>query len=80
VSEATPEDVVEQQVTPTGDAAAGASAPEVPLEATDADVTEQAAAVEPATHAPRDDLPLEADPADAAEQAAVVPLDEDDRR
>lgn len=79
MSEATPEDRVEQQETPTRDAAPR-TVPEVPLEATAADVSEQAAEVGPTEHRATRDLPLESDPADASEQAAVVELDEDERR
>ena len=79
MSEATPEDVVEQEATPARDAAT-ATAPDVPVEAPDADVLEQAAAVTPGQHTATRELPLEADPADAAEQAQVVDLDEDERR
>ena len=53
---------------------------EVPLEATGADVVEQAAAAGPPEPPQTADLPLEADAADAAEQAAVVELDEDEHR
>lgn len=79
MSESTPEDRLEQQATPTGDAAPR-PAPDVPLEATDADATEQAAEVGPGEHVVSEGLPLEADPADAAEQATVVELDEDEHR
>ena len=79
MSEATPEDLHEQQASPTGDDAP-ATVPDVPLEATDADVTEQAAEVGPGEHRAARDVPLESDPADAAEQASVVELDEDERR
>lgn len=59
--------------------------PDVPLEAPDADVLEQAAATTPGQlaagpGAEEGGLPLEADPADAYEQAVEVELDEDDRR
>ena len=79
MSEATPEDVQEQEATPTRDAVPTPT-PDVPLEATDADVTEQAVEVGPTEHLARRDLPLESDAADAAEQAAVVELDDDERR
>ncbi|MEX2290616.1 MAG: hypothetical protein WD794_09855 [Mycobacteriales bacterium] len=45
MSERTPEDLVEQQSTPTRDAALG-ELPDVPLEADDADAAEQAVVVE----------------------------------
>ena len=80
----TPEDRVEQELSPTGDAPR-ATTPDVPLEAPDADVVEQSAAAGPGEHVATrggdaDALPLEADPADADEQAVVVELDEDERR
>ena len=59
--------------------AAGADV-EVPLEAVDADVVEQAADAGPPEPPLHREVPLEADPADAAEQAAVVELDEDEHR
>ena len=82
--EATPADVVEQQTTPTGDAPKPVD-PDVPLEATDADVLEQAAPAGPGEHLATSggdagSVPLEADPYDAVEQASVVELDEDERR
>ena len=84
MSEATPEDRVEQQSTPTRDAAL-VPPPDVPLEAAEADVVEQALVTAPGQHVADQggdagQLPLEADPADAAEQALVVELDEDERR
>jgi hypothetical protein len=79
VSEATPEDRAEQETSPTGEVPP-TPAPDVPLEATAADVQEQAARVGPGEHVTSRELPLEADPADAAEQATVVELDEDERR
>ena len=84
MSETTPEDRAEQQTTPTGDAER-LRAPDVPLEAPDADVVEQALPTGPGQHVADEGgdagaLPLEADPADAAEQAVVVELDEDERR
>ena len=54
--------------------------PDVPLEAVEADVAEQAADAGPPSRQAATELPLEADPADAAEQAAVVELDEDEHR
>ena len=84
MSEATPEDRAEQRSSPSGDAPVH-PAPDVPLEASAADVLEQAAAPGPGQHVADSGgdagvLPLEADPADAYEQAVVVELDEDDRR
>lgn len=84
MSESTPEDRVEQQTSPTGDAPRTES-PAVPLEAPDADVVEQTAAAGPGEHVAGEGgdagrLPLEADAADAAEQSVVVELDEDERR
>ena len=79
MSEAAPEDVQEQTASPSRDAARTPH-PSVPLEATAADVAEQAPPVAPGEHLAARDLPLEADAADAAEQAVVVDVDEDDRR
>ena len=79
MSEATPEDVVEQAASPSRDEPR-TETPAVPVEAPDADVVEQAAAVAPGEHRADRDLPLEADAYDAAEQAVVVDLDEDERR
>ena len=84
MTESTPEDRVEQESSLTRDAARP-TAPDVPLEAPDADVVEQAAVTGPGEHLADEGgdagvLPLEADPADAAEQAVVVELDEDERR
>lgn len=84
MSESTPEDRIEQQSTPTRDSERSAP-PEVPLEAPDADVVEQAVATGPGEHVADEggdagETPVEADPADAAEQAVVVELDEDERR
>jgi hypothetical protein len=73
----TPEDRAEQQ-TPV--VRAPGEDVDVPLEAVDADVVEQAAGAGPPETSARADLPLEADPADAAEQDAVVELDEDEHR
>ena len=53
---------------------------EVPLEAVEADVVEQAAAAGRPSRGAATELPLEADAADAAEQAEVVELDEDEHR
>ncbi len=53
---------------------------EVPLEAVEADVAEQAADAGRSSPGAATELPLEADAADAAEQAVVVPLDEDEGR
>ena len=71
-------DEQEQSLSPTGDAAPPV-VPDVPLEASEADVLEQAADAAPAPHLADRELPLEASEADAVEQAQVVPLDEDDR-
>lgn len=71
-------DEQEQALSPTGDLAP-AAVPDVPLEASEADVLEQAADAGPAPHRVDRDLPLEAPEADALEQAQVVPLDEDER-
>jgi hypothetical protein len=76
---ASPEDRAEQAATATRDEAV-LPAPDVPLEAPDADAVEQAAEVAPVQHVAARDLPLEADDADAAEQATVLDLDEDERR
>ena len=84
MSESTPEDRAEQQSSPTGDAARR-QAPDVPLEAPDADVVEQSVPTAAGQHVAGSGgdagvLPLEADPADAAEQSLVLELDEDERR
>ena len=84
MSESTPEDRAEQESSPTRDAPR-TEAPDVPLEAPDADVVEQAVAHGPGQHVvdaggDAGRLPLEADAADAAEQSVVVELDEDERR
>ena len=76
--EANPADLAED-VTLTRDAAVGA-APDVPLEAPEADVLEQSAAAAPGEHRAARDLPLEADELDAAEQAVVVEEDADEYR
>jgi hypothetical protein len=52
---------------------------DVPLEAAEADVAEQAAAAGPGEHVAARDLPLEADELDAAEQAVVVEQDDEYR-
>ncbi len=72
---ATVEDVAEQGTPPT-------VAPDldIPLEAVDADVLEQAVDTGPRERVLARDLPLEADAADAAEQSVEVELDEDERR
>jgi hypothetical protein len=72
-------DELEQGMSPTGDAPLAAE-PEVPVEASEADVLEQATAASPGEHTAARELPVEADPADAQEQAQVVELDEDERR
>ncbi len=84
MTEATPEDRQEQRSSPSGDAPV-LPPPDVPLEAPDADVLEQAAPTGPGEHLATSGgdagtLPLEADPYDAVEQASVVELDEDERR
>ena len=79
MSEATPEDVLEQQQTPTRDSAVD-DAGALPVEADPFDAAEQAAPAAPGEHVAGRDLPLEADEADAAEQAVVVELDEDEGR
>ncbi len=73
----TPEDRAEQQ-TPV--VRASDDDVQVPLEAVDADVVEQATDVGPTAARSTTDLPLEVDPADAAEQSDVVDLDDDERR
>ena len=77
--EATPEDRLEQEASPTRDAARPPDVV-VPVEADPYDAAEQAAPAAPGEHPAARDLPLESDPADAAEQAVVVELDEDERR
>lgn len=77
--EGNPADLVEQAETPTRDAAVD-GAPELPLEAAEADAAEQAATAGPGEHIATRDLPLEADELDAAEQARVVELDEEEYR
>ena len=74
---ASSEDRVEQDTPVVREPAADV---QVPLEAVDADVVEQAADATAPGPSPRTDVPLEADAADAAEQSAVVELDEDERR
>ena len=71
-------DEQEQALSPQGDLAP-AGAPDVPLEAAEADVLEQATDAAPAQHLVAREIPLEAPEADAVEQAQVVPFDEDDR-
>ena len=73
----TPEDRIEQD-TPV--VRAPDTEVEVPLEAVDADVVEQAADAGPSEPPPRAGVPREADAPDAAEQSAVVELDEDEHR
>ncbi|MDT7546837.1 MAG: hypothetical protein QOE99_2947 [Actinomycetota bacterium] len=77
--EANPADVAEQRASASRDEPLS-SAPEVPLDAPEADVVEQSADAGPGEHLAERDLPLEADEGDAAEQAAVVTQDEDDYR
>ena len=73
----TPEDRVEQD-TPLVRESDGDV--QVPLEAVDADVVEQAADAGPTPTPVSTDVPLEADAADAADQSAVVEHDEDEHR
>ena len=84
MTESSPEDRVEQETTAGADAPV-TPPPDVPLEAPDADVAEQAVDAGPGEHVARTGgdaggVPLEADPADAAEQSVVVELDEDEHR
>lgn len=72
-------DEQEQALSPTGDLAPS-TVPDLPLEASEADVVEQAAAVAPQEHRVDRELGLEVPEADAVEQAQVVPLDEDEAR
>ena len=76
-------DAAEQRLTAGGDQAP-VPEPVAPLEASEADVAEQAQPVGDEEHCPPPgaarDLPLEADAADAVEQAVVVPLDDDGDR
>jgi hypothetical protein len=78
VDAADPADVAEQR-----ESAARDEPPtpdfDVPLEAAEADVAEQAAAAGPGEHVAARDLPLEADELDAAEQAVVVEQDDEYR-
>ena len=73
-------DLVEQTESPTREAPADVSGVELPLEVSEADAAEQAAAAAPGEHVASRDLPLESDEIDAAEQARVVELDEDEYR
>ena len=74
-------DEQEQQLSPAGDLAS-AAVPDLPLEADEADVLDQATDAGPTGSSglatAERDLPLEAPEADAAEQARAVPLDEDE--
>ena len=79
MSEANPDDRLEQAESPTRDAPRAPS-PVLPAEADPYDAAEQAAPAAPGEHDAARDLPLESDDADAAEQAVVVELDEDERR
>jgi hypothetical protein len=72
-------DEQEQALSAAGDLS-GPVTPDLPLEAEDADVLEQAAETAPGGHLVEREVPLEAPEADAVEQAQVVDLDEDDRR
>ncbi len=73
----TPEDRAEQETAVVRESAADV---QVPLEAVDADVVEQAADAGPPEPPLSTDLPLEANAADVAEQSAVVELYEDEHR
>ena len=77
--EADPADLTEQLATPTRDEAVTRDG-EVPLEAAEADVLDQATVTAPGEHRAERDLPLEADDLDAAEQAVVVEQDVDEYR
>ncbi len=77
MTEATPEDLQEQQLSPTGDAPRQES-PELGTEVPEADAVEQAQHAALGQHRADRDLPAEADDLDAAEQAVVLELDEDD--
>ena len=84
IDTSTPEDRIEQDMTPTGDAPR-LDPPDVPLEAPAPDAVEQATPAGPGEHLATSGgdaghVPLEADPADAAEQSVVVELDEDEHR
>ena len=73
-------DEQEQRLSPTDDDTPSV-APDLPLEADEADVLDQARDVgsaEAGAASPDRDLPLEAPEADAVEQARAVPLDEDE--
>jgi len=75
--DAVPVEDAEEQRRPAAGEQAPPPGPAAGLEASAADVAEQAQPVgEPELPIDRD-LPLEADAADAAEQAVVVPLDDD---
>jgi hypothetical protein len=76
--EADPADVAEQQASASRDEPTTA-APDLPLDAPEADVAEQHAAAGPGQHVAERDLPLEADELDAAEQAVVVEEDDEYR-
>ena len=77
MTEATPEDLQEQALSPSGDAPR-AETPEIGAEVPEADALEQAQPAAPGEHRAARDLPSEADDLDAAEQAVVVAHDEDD--
>ena len=77
--EANPADRTEQLASATRDEAARRDA-DVPLEASEADVLDQAVETAPGEHRAERDLPLEADDLDAAEQAVVVEQDADEYR
>ena len=76
MSEATPADLAGQQDPPAD------VVPDTAVEASDADVVEQSAALVEQARATTGDgeTPLEVDPVDAAEQASEVELDSDERR
>jgi hypothetical protein len=76
--EANPADVAEQHASAARDDES-TPAVDVPLEASEADVAEQALAAGPGEHVAARDLPLEADELDAAEQGVVVEEDDEYR-
>ncbi|MCW2572370.1 MAG: hypothetical protein JWO88_2428 [Frankiales bacterium] len=78
VDAADPADLAEQHESATRDEARAPDI-DVPLEAAEADVAEQAAAAGPGEHIAARDIPLEADELDAAEQAVVVEQDDEYR-
>ena len=74
MSEATPEDVVEQAASPSRDAAGPRRRPPRPTRRR----RRAGTPVGPGEHVAARDLPLEADPADAAEQARRGRSDDED--